>query len=67
MDEVRMHEWAGAVLKPWKDAQDANNPSLQPPIIILDAYRVHQIGSVMNCIQVMDIKVLYIPEGCTYL
>jgi hypothetical protein len=67
MDKVRMHEWVGAVLKPWKDARDANNPSFHPPIIILDAYRVHQMGSMVNHIQMMGIKVLHIPDGCTYL
>lgn len=67
MDEQRMHEWVDVVLKPWKEARDANNPSMQPPIIILDAYRVHQMGSVVQHIQMMGIEVLHIPAGCTYL
>ena len=62
-----MHEWVDVVLKPWKDAQDENNPNMHPPIIILDAYRVHQMGSVVNRIQVMGIEVIHIPAGCTYL
>jgi hypothetical protein len=67
MDETRMHEWVEAVLKPWKEERDANNPSMQPPIIILDAYRVHQMGSVVNHIQMLGIEVIHIPAGCTYL
>jgi hypothetical protein len=34
---------------------------------MLDAYRVHQMGSVMNRIQSMGIEVTHIPAGCTYL
>jgi hypothetical protein len=48
MDEKKMHEWIDVVLKPWKDDQDSNNPSPEPPIIILDAYRIHQMGLVVN-------------------
>ena len=43
-----MNEWIDIVLMPWKADRDANNPSLQPPILVLDAYRVHQMGSVVN-------------------
>ena len=67
MDEARMHVWVQVILKPWKEARDSNNPSMQPPIIILDAYRVHQMGSVVNHIQMMGIEVLHILAGCTYL
>ena len=67
MDEVRMHEWVETVLKPWKDERDENHPNMNPPILILDAYRVHQMGSVVNRIQMMGIEVLHIPAGCTYL
>ena len=67
MDEQRTHEWVDMILKPWKEARDANNPSMQPPIIILGAYRMHQMGSVVQHIQMMGIEVLHIPAGCTYL
>ena len=67
MDEKRMHEWVDVVLKPWKEARDANNPSVAPPILILDAYRVHQMGSVVQHIQLLGIEVIHIPAGCTYL
>jgi hypothetical protein len=67
MDEAMMNEWINIVLKPWKDDHDASNPSIQPPIIVLDAYRVHQMGLVVNHIQVMGIEVVHMPAGCTYL
>jgi len=40
---------------------------MQPPIIILDAYCVHQMGSVVNHIQMMGIEVIHIQAGCMYL
>jgi len=67
MDEEMMNEWIDAVLQPWKEQPDANNPSIQPHILILDAYRVHQIRSVVNQIQSMGIEVVHIPAGRTYL
>ena len=67
MDEARMHDWVEKVLTPWKVHRDANNPSVEPPLLILDAYRIHQMGSVVNRIQMMGIEVLHIPAGCTYL
>ena len=67
MDKVRMHEWIDKVLKPWKDERDSNNPDINPPVLILDAYRVHLMGSVVNRIQMMGIEVIQIPGGCTYL
>ncbi len=48
MDEVLMNEWIETVLAPLKASWDENNPSLQPPILVLDAYHVHQMGSVFN-------------------
>jgi hypothetical protein len=47
MDEVMMNDWIDGILKPWKKHREANNPSLLPPIFILDAYYVHQMGSVV--------------------
>lgn len=67
MDEGMMNAWIEVILKPWKDHRDANNPSIQPPILVLDAYNVHQMGSVVNRIQSMGIEVVHIPAGCTYL
>ena len=62
-----MNEWIDIVLMPWKADLDANNPSLQPPILVLDAYHVHQMDSVINQIQSMGIEVIHVPAGCTYL
>ena len=62
-----MTEWIDVVLMPWKADRDANNPSLQPPILVLDAYRVHQMGSVVNQIQSMGTEAIQVPVSCTYL
>ena len=62
-----MNKWIDVVLQPWKANRDENNPSVEPPILILDAYRVHQMGSVVNWIQSNGIEVVHIPAGCTYL
>jgi hypothetical protein len=53
MDEMKMHEWIDEVFTWWKAAWDLNNVSVEPPIFIFDAYRVHQMGSVANRIQLM--------------
>ncbi len=53
MDEGRMHEWINIVLRPWEEARDLNQPCMQPPILILDSYCIHQMGSVINRIQLM--------------
>ena len=67
MEKEMMNEWIDVILQPWKDQCKANNPSIQLPILILDAYRVHQMGSVVNQIQSMGIEVVHILAGCTYL
>ena len=46
---------------------DTRDPGGPPPILILDAYRIHQMGLVVNRIPEMGIEVLHIPTGCTYL
>jgi hypothetical protein len=67
MVEEKMYQRIDVVLKLWKEARYAINSSGQPPIIILSVYRMHQMGSVVNYIQLMGIEVVYIPPGCTYL
>ena len=67
MDESKMNEWIDAILQLWKANRDKNKPSVKPPILILDAYRVHQTGSAVNRIQSMRIEVVHIPAGCVYL
>ena len=37
------------------------------PTLILDAYRVHMMGNIVNCIQSLGIEVINIPAECTYL
>ena len=65
MKEEKMHEWIDVVLAPWKAARDENRMGGSPPLLILDAYRMHQMGSVVNWTQSMGIEVVYIPVGCT--
>ena len=67
MDEDLMHVWIDQVLTPYKEERDQRDPDGPPPILILDAYCVHQMGSVVNRIQMMGIEVIHIPAGCTYL
>ena len=62
-----MHAWIDLILKPYKDEIDARNPGGQTSILILDAYHVHHMGSIVNHIQLMGIEVIHIPTGCTYL
>jgi hypothetical protein len=64
MDKAMMNEWIDVVLKPWKDDRDASNPSIQPPIIVLDAYHVHQMGLVVIRIQAMGIEVVHNSHPC---
>ena len=63
MDESMMNTWIDLVLIPWKNSRD---PGVIP-MLVLDAYRVHMMGSVVNRIQSLGIEVQHIPAGCTYL
>jgi len=63
MNETMIHRWIDLVLIPWKNSRD---PSITP-LLILDAYRVHMMGSIVNRIQALGIEVQHIPAGCTYL
>ena len=51
MDETNMHLWIDRVLKLYKDKKDERDPFGAPLVLILYAYRVHQMGSVINRIQ----------------
>jgi hypothetical protein len=44
-------------MAPWK-ARDANRTGGSPTLLILDAYCVHQMGSVVNRIQLMGVEVV---------
>jgi hypothetical protein len=67
MDEALMNEWIDIILTPSKSNCNANNPLLQPSILVLHAYHVHQMGLAINQIQAMGIEVIHIPTGYTYL
>jgi hypothetical protein len=58
-----MIEWVDAILKPYV----ANAPDHIVPLLILDSYRCHMMGSVVQRIQELGIEVRHIPGGCTSL
>jgi hypothetical protein len=63
MDEEMMSKWIDVVLIPWRNEK---GPDVIP-ILILDAYRVHMMGNIVNRIQSLGIEVVHIPPGCTFL
>jgi hypothetical protein len=58
---IQFHEWIDVILQSWKEHLDANNPPVDPLIIILDAYSMHQMDSAVNSIQPMGIEVVHNP------
>jgi hypothetical protein len=66
MDEDKMNEWIDVVLIPWVKKRRAVNPYCVP-LLLLDSYRVHMMGSVVLRIQALGVEVQHIPGGCTYL
>ena len=52
MDEKIMHKWIDDVLIPWKQSR---NPDIVP-LLVLDAYRVHMMGSILNRIQSLGMR-----------
>ena len=65
-DEKCMLEWVDGAIKPWKAQVDASYPN-HIPILILDSFKVHMMGSVVSYIQSLGVEVIHIPAGCTYL
>jgi hypothetical protein len=63
MDEEMMHKWIDLALIPWKET---TTPRVVP-LLILDAYCVHMMRTVVNRVQSLGIEVIHIPLGCTYL
>ena len=59
MDEVMMHKWIDLVLIPWRNTW---GPEVVP-LLVLDSYRVHMMGSIVNRIQALGIEVQHIPTG----
>jgi hypothetical protein len=66
MDEEKMHEWINLVLIPWIKTRRAINPHAVL-LLLLDSYRVHMMGPVVQRIQSLGVEVQHIPGGCTYL
>ena len=62
MDESMMNKWINLVLIPWKISRDPRGV----PLLVLNAYRVHMMGSVVNR-KSLGIEIQLIPAGCTYL
>jgi hypothetical protein len=52
MDEAMMNIWIDLVLIPWRNTQD---PEVVP-LLVLDAYRVHMMGSIVNHIQALGLR-----------
>ena len=61
MDERCMLEWIEVVLKPYAASAAAD----VTPILVLDSYRCHLMGTVVGKIQELGIEVWHIPSGCT--
>jgi hypothetical protein len=58
-----MLEWIDEVLAP----HVATAPPGIVPLLFLDSFAVHMMGSVINKIQKLGIEVDFIPPGCTGL
>jgi hypothetical protein len=63
MDEQVMLAWVNEVLVQYV----ATAPDNVVPLLILDSYRCHMMGSVIQRIQELDVEVQHIPGGCTSL
>ena len=48
--------------KPWKNTL----PPMVEPLLILHSLCIHMMGPIVETIQHLDIKVQYIPGGCSY-
>ena len=58
-----MVAWVNEVLAPYV----ATAPEHVVPLLILDSYRCHMMGSVVQRIQELGVEVQHIPGGCTSL
>ena len=61
MDELVMLIWIDIILKPYL----LTAPENIVPIIFLDSYRCHMMGSVVRTIEELGCEVMHIPGGCT--
>jgi hypothetical protein len=62
-DEATMLDWVDGVLKPYV----ATAPVGIIPILFLDLFKVHLLGSITNAIQGLGVELEVIPPGCTGL
>jgi hypothetical protein len=62
-DEATMLDWVDGVLKPYV----ATAPVGIIPILFLDSFKVHLLGSVADAIQGLGVELEIIPPGCTGL
>jgi len=62
-DKVTMLDWFDYVLKPYV----ATAPAGIIPILFLDSFKVHLLGSVADAIQGLGVELEIIPPGCTGL
>ncbi len=62
-NEQIMLDWIKHVLAPYI----ATVPPGIIPILFLDQFRVHKMGSIVNAIQALGVQVEFIPAGCTGL
>ena len=63
MDEPIMLKRVETVLRPYVDTA----PAGIKPVLFLDSYHCHMMGSVVNVMQDMEVQVEHIPSGCTGL
>ena len=61
--EEIMLEWVHEVLAPYV----ATAPPGIVPLLYLDSFRVHMMGTVVGAIQAIGVEVEFIPPGCTGL
>jgi hypothetical protein len=60
-NEATMLDWVDYVLKPYV----ATAPVRIIPILFLDSFKVHLLGSIANAIQGLGVELEIIPPGCT--
>ena len=63
MDEDVMMKWVNTILRPYV----SNAPANIIPLLLLDSYRCHMMGSVVGAIETLGVEVVHIPGGCTGL
>lgn len=63
MDERAMLMWVDEILAPYV----AGAPDEVEPVLILDAFKVHTMFSVVDAIQALGVRIEIIPSGCTFL